>query len=44
MFSGLAMPVGLLPFDPLGDVVKIEWLLIVTDAQCVRNLIALFLR
>ncbi|MDR2044711.1 MAG: MFS transporter [Clostridium sp.] len=32
MFSGLAMPVGMLLFGPLGDSVKIEWLLIVTGA------------
>ncbi len=30
MFSGLAMPVGMLLFGPLGDAVRIEWLLIVT--------------
>lgn len=28
MFSGLAMPLGMLVFGPLGDVVRIEWLLI----------------
>jgi DHA3 family macrolide efflux protein-like MFS transporter len=30
MLSGLAMPAGMLLFGPLGDVVKIEWLLIAT--------------
>ncbi|GLC82308.1 hypothetical protein LBYZC6_44220 [Lacrimispora brassicae] len=29
MFSGLAMPLGMVVFGPLGDVVRIEWLLIV---------------
>ncbi|MBE7721837.1 MAG: MFS transporter [Lacrimispora celerecrescens] len=28
MFSGLAMPLGMVVFGPLGDVVRIEWLLI----------------
>jgi len=28
MFSGLAMPIGMVVFGPLGDVVRIEWLLI----------------
>lgn len=28
MFSGLAMPIGMGVFGPLGDVVRIEWLLI----------------
>lgn len=28
MFSGLAMPLGMIVFGPLGDVVRIEWLLI----------------
>lgn len=35
MFSGLAMPAGMLLFGPLGDVVKIEWLLIVTGAALI---------
>lgn len=30
MFSGMAMPLGMVVFGPLGDAVKIEWLLIVT--------------
>ena len=30
MLSGLAMPVGMMIFGPLGDIVKIEWLFIVT--------------
>ena len=30
VFNGLAMPLGMALFGPLGDVVKIEWLLIVT--------------
>ncbi len=30
MFSGLAMPLGMVVFGPLGDVVRIEWLLIVS--------------
>jgi DHA3 family macrolide efflux protein-like MFS transporter len=37
MFSGLAMPVGMLLFGPLGDIVKIEWLLIVTGAMLVSG-------
>lgn len=32
MFSGLAMPLGMAVFGPLGDMVKIEWLLIVSGA------------
>lgn len=32
MFSGLAMPLGMVIFGPLGDIMKIEWLLIVTGA------------
>lgn len=30
VINGLAMPIGTLLFGPLGDVVKIEWLMIVT--------------
>ncbi len=30
MFSGLAMPLGMAVFGPLGDMVKIEWLLIIS--------------
>ncbi len=30
MFSGLAMPLGMVVFGPLGDTMKIEWLLILT--------------
>ncbi|MDR1131061.1 MAG: MFS transporter [Oscillospiraceae bacterium] len=35
MLSGLAMPVGMLLFGPLGDVIKIEWLLIVTGVMLI---------
>lgn len=35
MFSGLAMPVGMVLFGPLGDIVKIEWLLIVTGVMLI---------
>ncbi|MDR1028926.1 MAG: MFS transporter [Clostridiales Family XIII bacterium] len=37
MCSGLAMPVGMLLFGPLGDIVKIEWLLIVTGAMLIAG-------
>ena len=30
MFSGLAMPLGMVVFGPLGDAIRIEWLLIFT--------------
>ena len=30
MFSGLAMPLGMVVFGPLGDAIRIEWLLIST--------------
>lgn len=30
MFSGVAMPLGMVVFGPLGDTVRIEWLLITT--------------
>lgn len=32
MFSGLAMPLGMAVFGPLGDAVRIEWLLIASGA------------
>ena len=32
MFSGLAMPLGMAVFGPLGDMVKIEWLLMISGA------------
>lgn len=32
MFTGLAMPLGMVIFGPLGDLVPIEWLLIVSGA------------
>jgi DHA3 family macrolide efflux protein-like MFS transporter len=32
MFGGLAMPFGMAVFGPLSDLVKIEWLLIVSGA------------
>jgi DHA3 family macrolide efflux protein-like MFS transporter len=32
MFSGVAMPLGMVVFGPLGDVIRIEWLLIATGA------------
>jgi DHA3 family macrolide efflux protein-like MFS transporter len=35
MLSGLAMPLGMVLFGPLADIVKIEWLLIVTGAVIV---------
>jgi DHA3 family macrolide efflux protein-like MFS transporter len=30
MFSGISMPLGMVVFGPLGDIVRIEWLLIVS--------------
>lgn len=30
MFSGVAMPLGMAVFGPLGDIIRIEWLLIVS--------------
>jgi DHA3 family macrolide efflux protein-like MFS transporter len=41
MFSGLAMPLGMAVFGPLADVMKIEWLLIVTGAVIVGGGFAL---
>ncbi|MGC4019279.1 MAG: MFS transporter [Muricomes sp.] len=32
MFSGVSMPLGMVVFGPLGDIVKIEWLLIISGA------------
>ncbi|WP_312940301.1 MFS transporter [Oscillibacter sp.] len=41
MFSGLAMPLGMAVFGPLGDMVKIEWLLIISGAAIFISGIAL---
>ena len=30
MFSGLAMPLGMMIFGPLGDIIKIEWIFVMT--------------
>ncbi len=41
MVNGLAMPLGMALFGPLGDAVKIEWLLIVTGALMIAGGFAL---
>jgi len=35
MISSIMMPVGMLVFGPLADIIKIEWLLIVTGLAMV---------
>lgn len=42
MFSGLAMPLAMLVFGPLGDVVQIEWLLIASGIVIFASGLALF--
>jgi DHA3 family macrolide efflux protein-like MFS transporter len=37
MFSEVAMPLGMMLFGPLGDVIKIEYLLIVAGAMSLRG-------
>jgi DHA3 family macrolide efflux protein-like MFS transporter len=41
MFGGLAMPLGMAVFGPLGDFVKIEWLLIVSGVLILCSGLAL---
>ncbi len=42
VLNGLCMPLGMALFGPLGDVVKIEWLLIVTGALLLLGGFALY--
>jgi DHA3 family macrolide efflux protein-like MFS transporter len=40
MFSGLALPLGMAVFGPLSDIIKIEWLLIISGAViCLSGLL-----
>lgn len=42
MVSGLTMPLGLVLFGPLGDIVKIEWLLMSTGIMLIAGSVVLY--